>query len=204
MRLSDGELNASWPSKKEFCEKLATPSKLPEAGAALTSIDIGAVPPANSTSGLADEASIEKLSPRQMPVAESDAARLSALHSMAPARPVMIGVAVAAAAGRHDLAVGEFDRAERFAGQRGEVRACRVRGDDRTRAFERVADAPAARRHGRVAVLPERLDIEDRPHQLGRRYHDVAAQRGDRRQLELDAFGLEHRRDGSRRPSPTA
>ncbi len=74
MRLSDGELNASWPSKKEFCEKLATPSKLPDAGAALTSIDTGAEPPANRISGLADEASIEKLSPRQMPVAESDAA----------------------------------------------------------------------------------------------------------------------------------
>ena len=55
------------------------------------SIETGAEPPANRISGLGDEASIEKFSPRQMPVAESDAARLSALHSMAPARPVMIG-----------------------------------------------------------------------------------------------------------------
>ena len=144
MRLSDGELNASWPSKNEFCEKLATPSKLPEAGAALTSIDTGAEPPANRISGLADEASMEKLSPRQMPVAESDAARLSALHSMAPASPVMIGsplpppapVGTTWPSVNSTVPKDSLASSERFG-------ACRVCGDDRARPFEGMADAAA-------------------------------------------------------------
>ena len=93
MRRSDGELNVSWPLKKAFSERLATPSKLPETGAAWMLIETGAEPPANRMSGLSEPASTEKFSPRQMPAADNLALRLSAPHSMAPPSPVTMASA---------------------------------------------------------------------------------------------------------------
>jgi hypothetical protein len=90
MRLRDGELNVAWPLKKELSDRLAVPSKLPDAGAALMLIESGAEPPANRTSGRDDDASTEKFSPRQMPVADSEAVLFNEPHSTAPASPVTI------------------------------------------------------------------------------------------------------------------
>ena len=192
MRRSDGELNVSWPLRKAFSEKLATPSKLPETGAAWMFIETGAEPPANRMSGLSEPASTEKFSPRQMPAADNRALRLSALHSTGAAKSGDDGVGGAArSAGGHDLAVAEFDRAERLGGEFRGVRIGRIARNDDARLFDGMADAPALGRHRSVAIRPDRVDVEDRPDELCRRDHDVAAQSRDRRQFQFHAFGVE-------------
>jgi len=75
----------------------AVPSKENVAGAALKERVTGAAPPANSTSGLAEEKSSCTLSPRQMPVAVIDASLFIASQFTWPLRLLRISVSLPSA-----------------------------------------------------------------------------------------------------------
>ena len=166
------------------------PSKARLASADFRLAVSGVAAPPRKSSGLAEARSIVNCSPRQTPAAVA----LGLSVQVFPADPSGKSgddLRLGPAGHRDDPSVGEFHGAEFV--PRAAVR-CRARCGfpPRSRAPSRSPGRSCLRGQGRGRRVG--LDPDGRPDEARPRKIDIAGERGERRQLDLDPFGGDRRR----------